>query len=113
MSRKTRNLYTSVMQQIVRIYEECFPDVPISINVIVTDFELALMGAISDVMDAEARGCWFHYGQAVLRKSGKLHLTRNYRNGGVVAHIVQELIGLALLPAERIYEGFEVSTIKM
>ncbi|KAI9558498.1 hypothetical protein GHT06_015285 [Daphnia sinensis] len=111
MSRKTRNLYTSVMQQIVRIYEERFPDVPISINDIVTDFELALMGAVSDgILDTEPRSCWFHYGQTILRKSGKLHLSRNYRNGGVVAHIIQELIGLALLPAERIYEGYEVKS---
>jgi hypothetical protein len=33
-----------------------------------------------------------------------------YRNGGVVTDIIQELISLALLPPNRIYEEFEVYT---
>jgi hypothetical protein len=48
------------------------------------------------------------YGQAIIKKTGDLGLNIIYRNGGVVAHIVQEIIGLALLPPNRIYEGFEV-----
>ncbi|KAI9553432.1 hypothetical protein GHT06_021338 [Daphnia sinensis] len=107
MTRKTRHLYTSVLRFIIRMYEDRFPEAPCTITDIVTDFELALMGAVSDVMDVESRGCWFHYGQAIIRKSGMLHLNRNYRRGGAVAHIIQEIIGLALLPAEKIYEGFE------
>ncbi len=39
---------------------------------------------------------------------GRVYRNRFYRIGGVVAHILQEIIGLALLPAGRIYEGFEV-----
>ncbi|KZS07390.1 Uncharacterized protein APZ42_028928 [Daphnia magna] len=109
MTRKTHDLYTSVLRLIIRIYEDRFPEKPIAIYDMVTDFKLALMGAVSDVMDVESRGCWFHYGKAIIRKSGMLNLNRNYRRGGgvAVAHIIQELIGLALLPAERIYEGFE------
>lgn len=60
-------------------FEDRFPEKPIAIYDIVTDFELALMGAVSDVMDVESRGCWFHYGQAIIRKSGMLHLNRDYR----------------------------------
>jgi hypothetical protein len=112
MTRKTRDLYTAVMRSIARVYQDRFPDAPITITECVTDYELALMGAIPDViLEAEARGCWFHYGQAIIRKAGELGLNKNYRNGGVVAHIVQEMIGLALLPPNRIYEGFAVRCV--
>ncbi|KAK4009179.1 hypothetical protein OUZ56_018263 [Daphnia magna] len=68
MTRKTHDLYTSVLRLIIRIYEDRFPEKPIAIYDMVTDFKLALMGAVSDVMDVESRGCWFHYGKAIIRK---------------------------------------------
>ncbi|KAI9559668.1 hypothetical protein GHT06_013673 [Daphnia sinensis] len=77
MARKTRHLYTSVLRFIIRMSEDRFPENPITINDFVTDFELALMGAVSDVMDVESRGSSFHYGQATIRKSEVLHLNRN------------------------------------
>jgi hypothetical protein len=110
MTKKTRLLYTAVMRFIVRVYQDRFPDAQITITDVVSDYELAIMGAIPDViLEAESRGCWFHYGQAIIKKAGELGLNIIYRNGGVVSHIVQEIIGLALLPPNRIYEGFEVS----
>lgn len=77
------------MQLVVRTNEDRFPYVPISINDNVTDFLLALLGAVYDViLDAEPRDCWFHYGQAVLKKAKKLNLSISHRNKGVVAHII-------------------------
>ncbi len=113
MTRKTRNSYNVVMQLIAQTFRERFPDTPMTIRDVVTDFELAMM-AIPDVIpEAEARGCWFHYGQAIIKKAGKLHLTLRYRHGGVVNNIIQELIALALLPPDRIYEGFEVCELML
>lgn len=113
MTRKTKNLYLAVLRLIYRTFEEQFPDVPITINQVISDYEMALMEAVPEVFeDVEAKGCWFHYGQAIIRKAAQLGLNRNYRAGGVVAHIIQEMIGLALLPPARIYEGFEVRKYK-
>lgn len=98
MTRKTGHLYTAVLRLIVRVYQYRFPDAPITITDVISDYELALMGAVPDViLEAESRGCWFHYGQAIIKKAGELDLNRNYRNGGVVAHI-QVVIGLPILP---------------
>jgi hypothetical protein len=109
MTRKTKNLYLAVLRLIARTFEDRFPDVPITINQVISDYELALMESVPEVFDGvEAIGCWFHYAQANIRKAAQLGLNRFYRAGGVVAHIIQEIIGLALLPEDRIYEGFEV-----
>jgi hypothetical protein len=103
MTRKTKNLYLAVLRLIARTFEDRFPDVPITINQVISDYELALMESVPEVFDGvEARGCWFHYAQAIIRKAAQLGLNRFYRAGG------QEIIGLALLPEDRIYEGFEV-----
>jgi len=55
------------------------------------------------------RGCWFHYGQAIIKQAAELGLNRGYRESGVVAHIIKNIIELALLPEDRIYAGFAVS----
>lgn len=110
MTRKTRNLYNAVIRLIIQAYEARFPHAPITIVEVISDFELALMGAVPEfILRAEPRECWFHYGQAIIKKAGKLHLNTSYRSGGVVAHIIQEMIGIALLPPHKIYEGFEVA----
>jgi hypothetical protein len=59
------------MRLIARTYEKHFPDIPITINQAISDYELALMDAVPEVFgQAQARECWFHYGQAI---SGKQH----------------------------------------
>jgi hypothetical protein len=57
------------------------------------------------------RGCWFHYGQAIIKQAAELGLNRGYRESGLVALIIQEMIGVALLPEDRIYAGFAVSKL--
>lgn len=107
MTRKTRNLYNAVIGVIAQAYKARFPHAPIIIADVISDFELALMGAVPEfILRAEPRGCWFHYGQVIIKKAGKLHLNTSYRNGGVITLIIQEMISIALLPPHRIYEGF-------
>ncbi|KAI9554900.1 hypothetical protein GHT06_020178 [Daphnia sinensis] len=52
------------------------------------------------------RGCWFHYGQAIFRKTQKFGLQQEYQKKGVVYLIVKQLIALALLPENEIFQGF-------
>ena len=62
-----------------------------NIKYCMSDFELVILGTMKVAFpNAVAKGCWFHYGQAIYRK------------------ISRELIALALLPANDILEGFQV-----
>jgi len=71
-----------------------------------SDFEPAILGAMKVAFpNAVAKGCWFHYGQAIYRKTSELGLSVTYKQKGVVYKIVKELIALALLPANVILEG--------
>lgn len=110
ITRKTKNLYLAFLRLISRTFEDRFLEVSITINKIISDCKLALMEAVPDEVfhGVKARGCWFHYAQAIIRRADQQGLSRFYKTDDVVAHIFQEIIGLALLPADRIYEGFEV-----
>lgn len=110
MTRKTKELYLAVLRLISRTYEARYPNAPIAVPQSITDFELALMEAVLEVFEGvQVRGCWFHYGQAIIKQAAELGLNRGYRESGVVAHIIKEIIELALLPEDRIYAGFAVS----
>ncbi|XP_045030418.1 uncharacterized protein LOC116935338 [Daphnia magna] len=56
--------------------------------------------------NARPRGCWFHYGQAIFRKTKEFGLQQEYQKKGVVYLIVKQLIALALLPENEIFQGF-------
>ncbi|XP_045034595.1 uncharacterized protein LOC123475661 [Daphnia magna] len=56
--------------------------------------------------NARPRGCWFHYGQAIFRKTQVFGLQQEYQKKGVVYLIVKQLIALALLPENEIFQGF-------
>ena len=69
-----------------RVVEQRFPDVPITINQVISDYELALMESVPEVFNGvEAKGCWFHYTQAIIKTAAQLGFNRFYRAGGVVA----------------------------
>lgn len=69
MTKKTDKLYVAVFERVKEMLPTFSP------NVIVMDFEAALIGAVSEVFpDAEVQGCFFHFAQAVLRKFCSLGL---------------------------------------
>ena len=110
MTRKTKELYLAVLRLIARTYEARYSDAPIAVVQLISDYELALMETVPEVFQrVQARGCWFHYGQAIIKQAAELGLNRGCREGCVVAHIMQQMIGLGLLPEDRIYAGFPVS----
>lgn len=64
MTKKTRELYECVLNQILSVYEELYPDVYLNIERVMSDFEKAIQASCKQVfMGCEAVGCWFHHGQ--------------------------------------------------
>lgn len=98
----------------------------------ISDYEEALLNNMQQAFpDGRARGCWFHYGQVILiglyrisfliwitpliiylkaiyRKAVDLGLKVAYHEKYNVRFVIKMLIALALLPADRMYEGFQV-----
>ena len=66
MSKKSRVLYDLVMRRIVNIFEERFPGKELVVQNIMSDFERAIQGALTNIFpDATATGCYFHYSQVI------------------------------------------------
>ena len=56
-----------------------------NIKYCMSDFEPAILGAMKVAFpSAVAKGCWFHYGQAIYRKTSELGLSVTYKQKGVV-----------------------------
>lgn len=74
-----------------------------------TDFERAIRGALRAVAPGvPCHGCWFHYSQALQRRSGTDGLTKYLKNNKVAHLIYKKLRFLALLPAAKISLGFNI-----
>lgn len=66
MTRKTRKLYKAVLKKLKKIFKKRFLELHITIELIVTDYERAMMDAFRSVFKtASVEGCWFHYGQVI------------------------------------------------
>lgn len=66
MNRKTRLLYDKVMEKIIEVYDERYPDVYIKVENVMSDFEDAILGSVKQAfMGCETTGCFFHYGQVI------------------------------------------------
>lgn len=64
MTCRTRVLYDAVLDKIIEVYAERFPDVYLTVENVMSDFEKAIQGAVKNAfMGTEITGCWFHYGQ--------------------------------------------------
>lgn len=76
---------------------------------ITSDFEESLRLAAKDTWpEASTKGCWFHYGQALRRKSKSLpRLASKLKTSNEAGRIVMLYNRLALLPCENIQEGLE------
>ncbi|KAK4003868.1 hypothetical protein OUZ56_005619 [Daphnia magna] len=74
----------------------------------ISDYEEAILVSMQHAFPTgRSRGCWFHYSQAIYRRACQEGLSAAYLAGGVVRRIIKMLIALALLPQERIFEGFQ------
>lgn len=73
-----------------------------------TDFEMALRNAIRNrYPEAVLRGCWFHFCQALRRKSIRLGLHRLIKSDRDAKGAHRQLMCLPLLPNDNIIPGFD------
>lgn len=74
-----------------------------------TDFEKAMRSALHSVVPGvPCYGCWFHYSQALRRRVGTDGLTKFLKTNKEALVIYKKLRFLALLPAAKISEGFNI-----
>lgn len=101
MSRKTTALYHSVFVKVNELVPHFAPA-----NVM-ADFEEASTSAFRRVFGNEVviSGCWFHYGQAIIKKLRKIGLTVAYGRDVNVKSVIHCLLGLPLLPENDILQG--------
>lgn len=72
---------------------------PLSLGLLRTDFELALIQAFLFVFPGvRHRGCHFHFAQAIWRKVQELGLAKAYQEDPTVTTFVRQTISLAFVP---------------
>jgi hypothetical protein len=73
MNTKTRELYDAVLDKILTVYEERYPDVYLNVENLMSDFENAIQSSCEQAfVGCTAIGCWFHYGQVIKTKKDEL-----------------------------------------
>lgn len=64
MTKKTRLLYDAVLEKILSVYDELYPEVYLNVECLMSDFEEAIQDSCKHAfLGCECAGCWFHYGQ--------------------------------------------------
>jgi hypothetical protein len=96
-----KELLRVVVQQCAAVGSQPHPDV------VVTDFELAAMTAVREVLGDSVRcqGCFYHLTQSTWRKIQELGLVGMYNENDSFRLFAGMLDGLAFLPADRTAEG--------
>jgi hypothetical protein len=108
MTNKSEDLYYEVLRHIKAV-AELEPGTGFAVENIITDFEQGLQNALQRAFpNSRVRGCYFHFAQAIFRKTLKELLAVAYRTSNVVRKIIKMLIALALLPSDQAFNGFQV-----
>jgi len=93
MPRNTQALYVKVFQKVLDLVPQFAPTCAMA------DFEEASVSAFQQVFpSASAVGCWFHYAQALIKRTNKIGLKDAYGREPDVNMIVHCLMSLLLLP---------------
>lgn len=101
MTRKTSLCYTEVFKY---IETNVFSLEPAEI---MTDFEAGMRNSIKIMYPkAKLRGCWFHFCNALRKKSLRLGLRPLINSTPNAKLILKELMSLLLLPADNIVQGY-------
>ena len=97
MSRKTTELYVKVFQRVQQLVPHFAPMCAMA------DFKEASVAGFQHVYpDAGIVGCWFHYAQAIIKRTNKIGLREAYGSDADVQNVVQCLMSHPLLPPEEI-----------
>lgn len=80
---------------------------PLAPTKVQTDFELAAIRAIErEFPEAEVKGCFFHYAQAIWRKTQDLGLAALYKDNPDVKRWIRRAAGLPLLPLHEVQDAW-------
>ena len=104
MSRRTKKDY----RQVLKALRRKLPSRAANLRKVVVDFEVGLWAAIRAVLpDVSAKGCLFHWTQAVWRKCQALGLAVAYVSNDGVRDFIGQLLSLPFLPHKHIQPAFE------
>ena len=101
MQNKTEDLYTLVVIKLRELIPEFSPKIPLS------DFEKAPRNVFKRFYPGlKISGCWFHFTQAIWKKTQSLCLGKLYKNSNTFSNWLRKLMALPLLPEEKISRIF-------
>lgn len=103
MATKTQAAYAALFRYIERHVCNLDP------TAFMTDYETAMRKAIREVYpDCDTDGCFFHFKQAVIRKTRSIRGLVQEINGDIELHrVMQKLLSLPLLPHYEIEAAFD------
>ncbi|KAI6650563.1 hypothetical protein LOD99_7613 [Oopsacas minuta] len=110
LTNKDDELYVAVIQKIRELVPQLEPDCAMS------DWEQAARNAVKRVYPGiRVNGCWFHYTQAIWRKTQKYGLASTCRGNLECASFVKKIMAIPFLPAELIlpiYNLLQIPTLQ-
>ncbi|KAI6654464.1 hypothetical protein LOD99_860 [Oopsacas minuta] len=110
LTNKDDELYVAVIQKIRELVPQLEPDCAMS------DWEQAARNAVKRVYPGiRVNGCWFHYTQAIWRKTQKYGLASTCRGNSECASFVKKIMAIPFLPAELIlpiYNLLQIPTLQ-
>ncbi|CAF3730827.1 unnamed protein product [Rotaria socialis] len=106
-SNRKHDTYAAIFRSLKRIGLKMGFDLkPLSI---ICDFEQSFMNAVTNELPQTiVTGCWFHFCQSCYRNIQKLGMMNLYEDDAESRELLRGFMGLALLPIDRIYEGYEI-----
>ncbi|XP_003748402.1 uncharacterized protein LOC100901000 [Galendromus occidentalis] len=74
------------------------------------DFEIAYIQAFSEIFpEVDIHGCYYHFCQSVWRRIQSIPaVCKKYRSDANYSFNIKQLMALAFVPTERVYEYFEI-----
>ncbi|CAF4438274.1 unnamed protein product, partial [Rotaria socialis] len=106
-SNRKHDTYAAIFRSLKRIGLKMGFDLkPLSI---ICDFEQSFMNAVTNELPQTiVIGCWFHFCQSSYRNIQKLGMMNLYEDDAESRELLRGFMGLALLPIDRICEGYEI-----
>ena len=103
MQKKTEGLYSAVILKLLDLIPGISPRIAVS------DFEKAPRNAFMYLFpEMKMIGCWFHFTQAIWKKTQILGLGKLYKTEEIYADWLRKLMALPLLPQSEITSTFSV-----
>jgi len=98
----------SIAEQECMSRQERAPD--LQPNQVIADFEEAPTAAIRAVYgnDLTVSGCWFHYGQAIMKRLKKIGLTEAYQNEETTQAVLRCLLALPVTDIDPAFQDVKV-----